>query len=80
MESLPAGSLLIGHLAWVRGKRPVGLRALLPGIRHFILQIGMTKKKNKIFSGREREVSMTATPSGSGTRADNGTAICPGPP
>lgn len=48
MESLPAGGLLISHLAWVRGKRPVGLRALLLGIRHFILQIGMIKK-NKIF-------------------------------
>lgn len=80
MESLPAGGLLISHLAWVRGKRPVGLRALLLGIRHFILQIGMVKKNKIFFSGRGREVSMTATPSGSGTRADNGTAICPGPP
>lgn len=49
MKSLPAGGLLIGHLAWVRGKRPVGLRALLPGIRHFILQIGMMKKKIRFF-------------------------------
>lgn len=77
MASPPAGGLLIGHLAWVRGICPVGLRALLLWGRHFIFQIG--KMKTRKFSGREKGVSMTASLSGSGTRVDD-IAICPGPP
>lgn len=60
------------------GQMPCGFKGTTARDQILHLSDWHDEKKMK-FSGRGREVSMTASLSGSGTGADNGIAMCPGP-